>query len=69
LDIEPVAMTGVYKNIARGIVALVFRSKITGGELAISDEAAAFRWVSKSEVSNLADEADKHIWPRHTSSR
>jgi ADP-ribose pyrophosphatase YjhB (NUDIX family) len=57
LEIEPVAMTGVYKNMARGIVALVFRSQIVGGQLAISDEASAFRWVSIGEVSELANEA------------
>jgi ADP-ribose pyrophosphatase YjhB (NUDIX family) len=31
LDIEPVTLTGVYKNMPRGIIALVFRCKITGG--------------------------------------
>jgi ADP-ribose pyrophosphatase YjhB (NUDIX family) len=30
LDVEPIALTGVYKNLTRGIVALVFRCKITG---------------------------------------
>jgi 8-oxo-dGTP diphosphatase len=43
LDIEPGQLTGVYKNMTRGIVALIFRAKITGGELAASDEATAFR--------------------------
>jgi 8-oxo-dGTP diphosphatase len=33
LDIEPGALTGVYKNMPRGIIALVFRCKITGGQL------------------------------------
>ena len=33
LAIEPIALTGVYKNMTRGIVALVFRCKITGGQL------------------------------------
>jgi 8-oxo-dGTP diphosphatase len=31
LDIEPGPLTGIYKNMPRGIVALVFRCKITGG--------------------------------------
>lgn len=57
LHAEPVALTGVYKNMARGIVALVFRCKITGGKLSPSDEAAAFRWASPTEVRELADEA------------
>lgn len=57
LDIEPVALTGVYKNMTRGIIALVFRCKITGGDLAATDESAAFRWVTAAEISELATEA------------
>jgi 8-oxo-dGTP diphosphatase len=57
LDVEPVALTGVYKNMPRGIIALVFRCKITGGSLATSDETAAFRWATKHEISDLAAEA------------
>ena len=30
LDVEPIALTGVYKNMTRAIIALVFRCKITG---------------------------------------
>ena len=57
LDVEPVALTGVYKNMTRGIVALVFRCKITGGDLTTTDEASAFRWVTDTEVADLAEEA------------
>ena len=57
LDVEPVALTGVYKNMTRAIVALVFRCKITGGDLATSDEVAAFRWATAAEVAELANEA------------
>lgn len=57
LDIEPVALTGVYKNMNRSIIALVFRCKITGGDLTITDETAAYRWTSADEVRDLADEA------------
>src|SRR5215471_8052267 len=42
LDIEPDALTGVYKNMARGIVALVFRCKISGGQLKTNSEVSAF---------------------------
>src|SRR5215471_18025848 len=38
LDVEPLSLTGVYKNITRGIVALVFRCKVTGGNLTTNDE-------------------------------
>src|SRR3954449_13441244 len=30
LHIEPTALTGIYKNIRRGIVALVFRCRVLG---------------------------------------
>ncbi len=56
LDIEPVALTGVYKNMTRGIVAIVFRCKITGGGLALTDETAAFRWADEHDISELAAE-------------
>ena len=57
LDIEPVALTGIYKNMPRGIIALVFRCEITGGDLATTDEVAAFRWATGADVAELADEA------------
>jgi 8-oxo-dGTP diphosphatase len=57
LDIEPVALTGVYKNMRRAIIGLVFRCKITGGDLRTNDEAAAFRWATEADIAELADEA------------
>jgi 8-oxo-dGTP diphosphatase len=57
LDIEPIGLTGVYKNMTRGIIALVFRSKITGGNLATNEEVTAFRWATEAEIADLADEA------------
>ncbi len=57
LDIEPVALTGVYKNMTRGIIALVFRCKITGGDLTTTNETAAYQWATEDEVRDLADEA------------
>jgi 8-oxo-dGTP diphosphatase len=57
LDVEPDALTGVYKNMPRGIIALVFRCKITGGQLAANDEVTAFHWAAAAEVTELTDEA------------
>ena len=57
LDIEPVALTGVYKNMTRAIIALVFRCKITGGDLRASDETTAFRWATETDIAELADQA------------
>jgi ADP-ribose pyrophosphatase YjhB (NUDIX family) len=57
LDVEPIALTGVYKNMNRGIVALVFRCKIAGGNLTTTDEASAFRWAADTEITGLMEQA------------
>jgi 8-oxo-dGTP diphosphatase len=50
-------LTGVYKNMTHGIIALVFRCKITGGELAVTDETTAYRWAHEHDIRELATEA------------
>jgi ADP-ribose pyrophosphatase YjhB (NUDIX family) len=57
LEVEPQALSGVYKNMRRGIVALVFRCRIIGGELRPTREAEQVSWLSPDEISNLMDEA------------
>jgi ADP-ribose pyrophosphatase YjhB (NUDIX family) len=57
LDVEPVTLTGVYKNMRRGVVSLVFRCTITGGELAATDETADSCWADEDDVHRLAAEA------------
>ncbi|WP_283139575.1 NUDIX hydrolase [Rhizohabitans arisaemae] len=57
LEVEPLALTGVYKNMTRAIIALVFRCKVIGGRLTETDEARSFRWVTADEVRSLASEA------------
>ena len=57
LGIEPGALTGVYKNMSRGIIALVFRCKITGGHLTPNDEVTAFRWADEASIRQLTSEA------------
>ena len=57
LEVEPDALTGVYKNMARGVVALVFRCKIVGGQLAATDEVTAFHWAGQTDVRRLTSEA------------
>jgi len=56
LDIEPGALTGVYKNTPRAIIALVFRCKITGGALATNEEVTDFLWVTESQAPRLMSE-------------
>jgi len=57
LDVEPAALTGVYKNMNLGVVALVFRCTVLGGRLAENDEVIAFRWASEADTRELAVEA------------
>jgi 8-oxo-dGTP diphosphatase len=57
LDVEPVTLTGVYKNMKLGIIALVFRCKVTGGRPCVSNETEAFRWASEADISELTSEA------------
>jgi len=57
LDVEPDTLTGVYKNMNRGIIALVFRCKVTGGQLATNDEVTAFRWADEPGIRQLASQA------------
>jgi 8-oxo-dGTP diphosphatase len=57
LIVEPIALTGVYKNMSRGIVALVFRCRAIGGTLTENSEVTGFRWVRESEVTRIMSEA------------
>ena len=40
-----------------GIIALVFRCKITGGHLTANDEVTAFHWADEQEIRQLTSEA------------
>jgi 8-oxo-dGTP diphosphatase len=60
LDVEPDKLTGVYKNMARGVVALAFRCHILGGQLTTNSEAKAFRWATADEVPTLTTEVFAH---------
>ena len=57
LAVEPVALTGVYKNMARGIIALVFRCRILEGQLTVNDEVTEFQWATADEVTRMVSEA------------
>jgi ADP-ribose pyrophosphatase YjhB (NUDIX family) len=56
LIVQPEGLTGVYKNIPRGVVALVFRCKATGGTLQPTDEVSSVYWAEPSEVSTMVTE-------------
>jgi ADP-ribose pyrophosphatase YjhB (NUDIX family) len=57
LSVEPIALTGVYKHMERGIVALVFRCKVAGGHLTVNDEVTDFKWANPEEVEAMTSEA------------
>lgn len=57
LDVEPEVLTGVYKNMSRGIVSLVFRCRMLDGTPRTTDEAQAVQWVTENEVKSLVTEA------------
>lgn len=43
-------LTGVYKNLTHGIVALVYRCRPTRGEPRATEEAREICWMTKEEV-------------------
>jgi ADP-ribose pyrophosphatase YjhB (NUDIX family) len=57
LLVEPERLTGVYKNITRGIIALVFRCHIVGGTPTPSAETPQLAWLSLAVFSERMSEA------------
>lgn len=45
-------LTGVYKNLTHGIVALVYRCRPAGGEPHATEEAREIRWMTMEEVQS-----------------
>ncbi|MGB8405908.1 MAG: NUDIX hydrolase [Mycobacterium sp.] len=43
-------LTGVYKNLTAGIVALVYRCRPAGGQAHPTDESREVRWMTRAEV-------------------
>lgn len=57
LEIVVERLSGVYKNLERGIVALVFRCGPGTGSPSATREAAAVRWLDSEQVRELMDPA------------
>ncbi|MFD3457260.1 NUDIX hydrolase [Streptomyces sp. NPDC058691] len=51
IHVEVDQLTGVYKNTTRGVVALVFRCKPSGGTERTSEESTAVDWLTPEEVA------------------
>ncbi len=52
LEVTVERLTGVYKNLTHGIVALVYRCRPVGGEPHSTEEAREIRWMTKEEVQS-----------------
>ncbi|MGB3894819.1 MAG: NUDIX hydrolase [Mycolicibacter sinensis] len=52
LEVQVERLTGVYKNLAHGIVALVYRCQAVGGEPHATEEAREIRWMTAEEVQS-----------------
>src|SRR5690349_3589534 len=46
LKVQAERLTGVYKNMARGVVTLAFQCRLIGGESHPTDEARQVRWLT-----------------------
>jgi ADP-ribose pyrophosphatase YjhB (NUDIX family) len=55
VDVE--RLTGVYKNLTHGIVALVYRCHAVDGDVHPTSEAREVRWMTRDEVDSAMDPA------------
>lgn len=52
LEVAVERLTGVYKNLTHGIVALVYLCRPSAGEPRPTDEAREIRWMTREEVQS-----------------
>jgi 8-oxo-dGTP diphosphatase len=57
VHVEVDRLTGVYKNLRRGIVALVFRCAPSAGRPQETAESATVKWVDLSDIDSMMSEA------------
>ena len=57
LEVTVERLTGVYKNLTHGIVALVFRCRPSAGEPRPTEEARETRWMTREEVTSAMSPA------------
>lgn len=56
-SVKPEALTGIYKHMGLGVVALVFRCRLLGGSPAVNDEATDVLWLDRDDVTRRMTEA------------
>jgi 8-oxo-dGTP diphosphatase len=57
VDVQVERLSGVYKNMPRGIVALVFRCSPVGGRPAPTNEASSVSWLTIEQIQQHMDPA------------
>jgi 8-oxo-dGTP pyrophosphatase MutT (NUDIX family) len=57
IEVEPEQLTGVYKHMKLGVVALVFRCRHVAGVPTETSESAAVAWLTPDEVAEQMTEA------------
>jgi ADP-ribose pyrophosphatase YjhB (NUDIX family) len=57
IEVEVERLTGVYKNMPRGIVAVVFRCSPVGGQPAPTNEALSVSWLTVEQIRQYMDPA------------
>src|SRR3954470_22797354 len=57
LQVELTALTGVYKNVRRGIVALVFRCRVLAGTERPTPETRDVQWLTREQLDDRMSEA------------
>ena len=57
VHVEVERLTGVYKNMRHGIVALVFRCTVAGGHPRVTVESASVKWIERQQVDSMMSEA------------
>ncbi|WP_207400762.1 NUDIX hydrolase [Actinomadura roseirufa] len=57
VKVEPIRLTGVYKNMRLGVVTLAFLCRPISGEAHTSDEAINVAWLTPEEALEVMPEA------------
>lgn len=57
VHVEVERLTGVYKNLQKDVVALVYRCRPVGGAARETDESAGVRWMDPDRALELMTEA------------
>ena len=55
--VEPLHLTGIYKNMKIGVVALVFRASYVSGTAEPTDESAAVDWWTRAQAAGIMTQA------------